>query len=113
MFGAGKERKIARFPHCFLVLGMIELKTSNNMVESCRGFLSGLFAPGDLIVSGFPRRQNGNANGVYAIRGDTGPDGCGGQLEVTHYSLFRSFDVRTRTIRSGREINFNPKLEKK
>ena len=39
---------------------------------------------GDLIVSGFERRQNGNANGVYAIRGDTGPNGSG-QLEVTHY----------------------------
>ena len=28
------------------------------------------FIQGDLIVSGFPRRQNGNANGVYAIRGE-------------------------------------------
>ncbi|CAK9055550.1 unnamed protein product, partial [Durusdinium trenchii] len=25
---------------------------------------------GDLVVSGFPRRSNGSANGVYAIRGD-------------------------------------------
>ena len=26
--------------------------------------------PGDLFVSGFPRRSNGSANGAYAIRGE-------------------------------------------
>jgi hypothetical protein len=26
--------------------------------------------PGDLLVTGFPRRSNGSANGAYAIRGE-------------------------------------------